>query len=413
VGRNARRAPTFFLVVCLVLAVCRVETGAAQKHIYITVAAGTLDRQETVVSFALPKNLEAKSYGLRDEAGSTLPLQIGAGGEAAFVLPEMKAGATKSYRLEELKSGAHPARAGAQSTRERNRLTINAAGRRALDYQAEPGELPRPDIRPVFRRGGYIHPVYTPSGRIVTDDYPADHLHHHGIWFAWTMTEFDGRKPDFWNMGDGTGAIEFQSLDRTWSGPVHAGFKARHRHIDLSGPEAATVLNEVWEVMVYNVGKGRKPFTMFDLVSTQECATSLPLVLPEYRYGGIGFRGHGQWLGKENALFLTSEGKDRANGHATRARWCYIGGRIDGQLAGIAILGHPGNFRAPQPMRIHPTEPFFCFAPSQMGRWEIVPGAAYVSRYRFIVFDGPPEAARLDRLWNDYANPPVVSVTLR
>jgi hypothetical protein len=61
-------------------------------------------------------------------------------------------------------------------------------------------------------------------------------------------------------------------------------------------------------------------------------------------------------------------------------------------------------------MRIHPTEPFFCFAPSQLGRWEIVPNTPYVSRYRFVAFDGPPDPAMIERLWKDFADPPRVSV---
>jgi hypothetical protein len=141
---------------------------------------------------------------------------------------------------------------------------------------------------------------------------------------------------------------------------------------------------------------------MFDLVSTQDLATAGPLILPEYRYGGIGFRGHRQWLPKDNCDFLTSEGKDRSNGHGTRARWCHIGGRIDGQLAGIAILDHPANFRAPQAMRINPDQPFFCYSPSLIGDWKIEPGKPYVSRYRFIVYDGAPDRAELDRLWIEF-----------
>ncbi len=86
---------------------------------------------------------------------------------------------------------------------------------------------------------------------------------------------------------------------------------------------------------------------------------------------------------------------------------------MEGRPAGIAILCHPANFRAPQPMRIHPTEPFFCSVPSQMGRWEIVPGQVYLSRYRYIVADGLPDRAELDRLQNDYANPPQVTITVK
>ena len=213
-------------------------------------------------------------------------------------------------------------------------------------------------------------------------------------------------------MGDGTGKVEFVALDSTWSGAVHGGFTSRHRYVDLSGSKPTTVLNEEWKVTVYNVGRGQKPYSMFDMIATHECATSSPLVLPEYRYGGVGFRGHRQWLEKDNCFFLTSEGKDRSNGHGTRARWCHIGGRIDGQLAGIAVLDHPTNFRAPQPMRINPDQPFFCYAPPLMGQWEITPGKPYVSRYRFIVYDGEPDKVELDRLWNDYANPPQVAITV-
>ena len=79
-----------------------------------------------------------------------------------------------------------------------------------------------------------------------------------------------------------------------------------------------------------------------------------------------------------------------------------------GGFAGIAILDHPENFRSPQPMRVHPTEPFFCYAPSQLGDWEIGEESDYPSRYRFVTFEGEPDPGLLDRLWNDYAHPPEV-----
>ena len=40
----------------------------------------------------------------------------------------------------------------------------------------------------------YIHPVITPRGHAVTEIAPADHLHHHGIWFA--HEDIDG--VNFW-----------------------------------------------------------------------------------------------------------------------------------------------------------------------------------------------------------------------
>jgi hypothetical protein len=278
-----------------------------------------------------------------------------------------------------------------------------------MDYQAEPGEFPRENIKPSFKRGAYLHPVRTLNGKMVTDDFPPNHIHHHGVWSAWTHTEFDGRTPDFWNMGDDKGRVDFESLDESWSGPVHGGFRARHRFTDLTAATPTTALNESWDVKVFGAPGRAVNYWVFDLVSEQQCATRHPLTLPEYRYGGIGLRGNRAWNGTTHVTFLTSDGEtDREKGNTQRGRWCDMAGRIDGAIAGIAILCHPENFRAPQPMRLHPSEPFFNFAPQQAGDMEIKPGETYVARYRFVVHDGPPDKAELDRLWNDYAHPPRV-----
>jgi hypothetical protein len=393
-----------------IVAAAALYTSAASRAYNVIVSAGKLDRRDAVVSFALPEGASAALYQLVDESGRITPLQIDSERRAWFVLKELSSGATKTYRLQQAK---RPDAEQVQVIREGDDVFVKVAAGEALRYRGGKGELPRSDIKPIYRRGGYIHPVFTPSGRMITDDYPPNHLHHHGIWFPWTKTEFEGRQPDFWNMGEGKGTVEFVSYGRTWSGPVQGGFQTSHNFVDLSAPTPKAALTETWEVKVYSVGQTGKPYRMFDLVSVQQCAGSSPLILPEYHYGGLGFRGRRQWDGKENTFFLTSEGKDRSNGHGTRARWCHIGGRVDGELAGIAILCHPDNFRAPQPMRIHPDEPFFCFAPSQLGRWEISPGTRYVSRYRFIVYDGPPDTAEIERLWNGYASPPDVKVVAR
>jgi len=397
-------------VFCFVLLVRNFEARVKKEDTFITVSAGSINRRESVVAFNLPKQFTGKSYVLRDDAGKLTQLQIDADRHATFVLPELNANSSKRYRLEEYTPSHDSSSNNVQLLREGDRLSIKLGGRQILGYQAQPSQPPSPNIKPIFKRGGYIYPVLTPSGRNVTDDYPPDHYHHHGIWFAWTKTEFEGRHPDFWNMGDGTGTVLFDELDQTWSGPVDAGFKAKNSYVDVSAPTAKTVLDEDWQVVVYSVGQGSKPYTMFDLVFTQRLKTPDALVLPEYRYGGMGYRGPREWLPKDNFFFLTSEGKDRNDGNGTRAKWCHMSGKVDGQIAGVAILDHPSNFRAPQPIRINPDQPFFCYSPSVMGEWKINPGTTYISRYRYIVSDGPPNKEELDRMWNDYANPPQVTI---
>jgi hypothetical protein len=286
------------------------------------------------------------------------------------------------------------------AVREGRQVVVRAGGKEVLRYQAEPGELPRPDIKPLFRRGGYLQSIFTPSGKRVTDDFPAAHLHHHGVWTPWTKTGFEGRKPDFWNMGDGSGRVDFVAVDEVWQKDGRAGFKARHRFVDMSAKPEKIALLESWEVVVSSAGDHH----IIDLSLTQTCAGGSPLKLPEYHYGGFGFRGHGQWDGVANCRFLTASGKtarDAVNG--SREPWCWVGGKVDGATCGVTILGHPSNFRAPQPVRAHPTEPFFSFAPQQLGPMEIVPGKPYRARFRIIVADGEPDRQAAERWAADYA----------
>jgi hypothetical protein len=399
-----------FILFAWSLAGCASSQAASSQAYTVTVAAGAFERIATPVTFALPGAALAGSWRLVGHDGRAVPLQLSGNDQATFVLDRLPAGETRSYRLE---PGATQTAGGPQARVEGGAVTLSVGGEPVLRYHAMHTEPPSPETDPIYRRGGYIHPVYTPSGRLLTDDYPPAHLHHHGIWAAWSRTVFEGRRPDFWNMGQGTGTVEPVALDTTWSGPVHAGLRARHRYVDLTASTPTDALLESWTVQIYEVQGHGRPYRVFDLEVRQTTASDSPLMLPEYHYGGVGFRGHRDWDGAENTFFLTSEGRDRSDGHGTRARWCHIGGYVDGTLVGIAILGHPENFRFPQHMRIHPDEPFFNWAPSQGGDWAIQPGETYIARYRYVTYDGEPDAAELDRLWNDYAHPPAISVEAR
>jgi len=48
-----------------------------------------------------------------------------------------------------------------------------------------------------YTRSNYIHPLYGLDGTILTEDFPEDHLHQRGIFWAWHQVILDGQ-----NMGD-------------------------------------------------------------------------------------------------------------------------------------------------------------------------------------------------------------------
>ncbi|QOV91854.1 DUF6807 domain-containing protein [Humisphaera borealis] len=376
----------------------------------IIVHAGDIDRTDTVVSF-MTDPASAGSYPelAAADGGPTLPLQIRPDGRACFVVPELKAGQSRTYNVLMIKrSEAPPDKATANQ--KDGAIAVKVGVNDVLVYRGEKTPLPA-GFEPQYARGGYIHPLLTPAGVATTDDYPPNHKHHHGVWSPWTKTEFEGRKPDFWNMGGKTGTVEFVAFDKTWSGRVAAGFTTTHRFIDLTAkPEPKPALNETWQVDAYAVGGDKAAYHVFDFQSTQTTAGQSPLNLPKYHYGGLGLRGNRQWDGEANSQYLTSEGKNRADGNDTRARWLIQSGKVDGKAVYTAVLCSPENFRFPQPVRLHPKEPFACFAPQMLGDMAIEPGKPYVMKYRFIVGDGEPDAKLIERLWHDYASPAKVDV---
>jgi len=381
---------------------------ARGRDVRFALPASDVDRINQTVALQLPVDAPQPA-SLRDPNDFAVPFQIDDEHLATFIVPRQKAGEVLVYTL----ASANDAHAAVEIevVPRFGDLLVSIAGAPMLGYRMDKGVLPRAGIEDKFRRSGYLHPVFSPAGKMVTGDFPLNHVHHHGIWTAWSRTSFRGRSPNFWEMGEQTGTVEFVALDRPWSGAVQGGFVARQRMVDLSAAAPVTVLNETWKVTAYNVPSTAGAVRMFDLTVTQACATADALELLKYHYGGLGFRGTDEWEGKKMCV-LTSEGetaRDKANG--TRCRWCYLGALGTTQeRTGIAILGHPGNFRAPQPIRVHPDMPFFSFDPSALGDWSITPDNPYVARYRFIVMDEAPSRASLDAYWNAYAHPAIPEV---
>jgi hypothetical protein len=369
----------------------------------IVVSAGDLDRQNTIVSFLFPAAAGRTGLALRDQQGQLLLLQVDQDGRATFVLPALRAGTQATYAVDQ---SADPPADAVTTGREGDGVKVALGPSPVLRYQMA-GKLPA-GIEPKYLRGGYLYPFFTPSGVLVTNDYPSDHHNAHGIWSAWAPVAFEGHEVNFWAMGEGTGKGDFEALVGTWNGPVHGGFRSRQVQVSLAVNPPKTALREQWTVTVYKTHDGAAPYFVFDLDSIQETATMSPVMVHPHIYGGFAFRGHAQWLHDFRAL--TSEGKTLADGDGSTARWCFIGGDVDGKPVGYAVLGHPGNFRAPQPLRINPQDPFFSFAPAKAGAFDLVAGKPYVSHFRIITADGPADAKLFERQWNDYAHPPQVVV---
>jgi hypothetical protein len=51
-------------------------------------------------------------------------------------------------------------------------------------------------------RSCYIHPLYSLDGEVLTADFPADHLHHHGLFWTWPAVKVRGVATQTWHPAE-------------------------------------------------------------------------------------------------------------------------------------------------------------------------------------------------------------------
>jgi len=264
-------------------------------------------------------------------------------------------------------------------------------------------EVSPPDgADPIFRRSGFIHPVKTPSGAEVTGIHPDDHFHHTGLWHGWVHGSFDDRPFDSWNLAKGLGRVRYAETLSVEDG----GFSVEQEHLQVHEGEESVVLREKFEIRARLVEGAYE----IDYDVSQTNVGAHELRLPPFRYGGpIAYRSPPTWR-VANSDYLSSEGKTRVDGHATRARWCSMWGpdsRAPAKTVSLTIMGHDANFDAPQRLRLwsagnHGGALFFNFVPRQEKELLFKPNQTHSFRYRIVVADQRPDFAKLERRWARY-----------
>lgn len=283
-------------------------------------------------------------------------------------------------------------------------IEVRQQGQLVLRYNVKSPPAPT-GIASVYERSGCLHPVLSPGGREVTGMFSPDHPHQQGVFSAWVRTRYDGREVDFWNLAGGTGRVLHERTISLFRRDETVGFVVDLLHRATAAP-AVDVLRERWTVTAHQTDDN---FHCLDLHTLQTAITDKPLFVNKYHYGGVAIRGPVAWLSPGDpdspaakapaaqSGFLNSLGSDRGKGNHEHVRWVAMWGRSGDGITTVAVLSHPGNFRAPQAARLHPTKPYFCFAPCVDDSFVIDRARPYEARYRYLVTDAMPDTAWLDR----------------
>ena len=291
----------------------------------------------------------------------------------------------------------------ANSRADENTQQIKVDGKELIGYQAKPMSNPKGGDK--FKGSNFIHPLKTPSGFVVTDVQPSDHLHHFGLWWPWKYIETEGRKVLCWELQKGDGVIQAQESRAT-----PEGFTANSIYIDRKAKDGPrTLINETVNAKVSKIIDQPVRGYNLDLEIVHEVTIDKPVTVVKYRYSGFALRGTPAW-NKDNSTVLTSEGKDYDSSNFTPAKWVKVEGDAEkDQKAGLLMMSHPGNHAHPELLRTwnsgtHNGAIFINFNTVQKESWVFEPGKKYTRNFRVFVYDGTLTAEKADALWTQYSS---------
>jgi hypothetical protein len=257
-----------------------------------------------------------------------------------------------------------------------------------------------PGVDERYRRSSYIHPIYGPDGEVLTADFPVDHRHHRGIYWAWPGVWLGSERVDQWHLrGLWTG---FESWLGQGTGRCHAEVGIRSGWFDATrrrvGDEAA------WFRVRPFDGVGRA--IDFDLTFA---ATVVPVTIqgqpePPRGYGGFQYR-----PAAAPDIVITAEGRGQVQEKETDrvpARWVdYTAAFGAPKRTGVAIMApsdHPGGV----PGWTTRYYGFLGVAWPGLEKVTLEPGGPPLRlRYRIYVHRGDASEGRVAEAYAAYAEP--------
>ena len=377
--------------------------------IEITVEAGLHDRRNTVVS--VPVTIPASSAGaataiLEDTTGKTLQGQIASGKELRFVLPELKAGQSATYKVTFIREPSKLDETFVWKDTPGDFAELSFGKRPVLRYMYKALDESTKEARTETYK--IFHHLYDPKGeRFVTKGSGSQFTHHRGIFYGFNKVTYgDNKKCDVWHCtGDA-----FQSHEKfllTEAGPVFG----RHRLlVAWHGVKKEVFATEERDLTVYSLPNGTLVEFSSDLT---------PVIAPvqldgDPQHAGFHFRGAAEVAEKtaKQTYYTRPTGPDKfgatrnwpGNKDHVNLPWDAMSFVIGDQRYTVAYLDRPDN---PKEAR---------FSERDYGRFgsyfekKLEKGDKLSVRYRLWLQAGEMKGEEVARLSVDFLEPPKVTV---
>ena len=274
-----------------------------------------------------------------------------------------------------------------------------------LFYQAKPRSLDEQ-----FERAGYVHPLYDLNGKVLTEDFPSDHRHHRGVFWAWHQLYVgDVQTGDPWICRNFLSRVD--SVEVLKSEPDSAGIRST---VHWVSPERTTLTGELKPII-------REETTIRAFRSSSnhriiDFRISLLALEPNVRLGGSDdAKGYGGFSPRlrlpKDIRFIAEYGEVEPQQTAVQAsRWMDMVGSFGADetgdveaLSGVTVLCHPSLPGFPQQWILRKARSMQ--NPVFPGRTPVTISAdnPLELRYRLIIHQGAASADQLAAWFASYA----------
>jgi len=216
------------------------------------------------------------------------------------------------------------------------RLELREGAQPALIYNYGPQlKQGAPEDR---RRCCYVFPLYTPAGVSMLDDFPKDHWHHRGLFWAWPVVETGGKTYDEWMTMT---ARDVPGKRPALNANIH---EARLTSESVWQADGKEIVRERLRMTVFPAAEGARELE-FDL--TWE-ALRAPVTLRGSREEGKSYGGFSARFADRTDTVLRADNEVLAKDEDLNPRrWAELEGVYGGRRATLRITPDAGNKGVP------------------------------------------------------------------
>ncbi|MBM3288731.1 MAG: hypothetical protein FJY92_01130 [Candidatus Hydrogenedentes bacterium] len=284
-----------------------------------------------------------------------------------------------------------------------SRVEVLQRGKPVFVYHSAPVDPPA-GVDARYRRANYLHPVYSPDGAVITEDFPKDHYHHRGVFWAWPNCHVKDRKLNVWELATGRSVFgEWATIDVSRKQVAMTAHSAWKFDDDGLAP-----IDERVSIVVHPVERRQRAID-FELTFKNIIDTDVLFQGSDASAGaaGTGAKGYGGFCFRPDAIhkpftFTAKEGVIAEDRMSCETPWCDISWGGD-RGRGVAIVQHPTNPGYPHPGWILRHYGFLGASWPHNDPHTLKPGDSFTLRYRLIVHEGDAQKANIAKAAEKYA----------